>query len=287
MVILMEKLHQFFLCSNAGVEFIECCSLPCIYFPDTHLSGADCFVEVFCILDGTVDLIFNGLSKKEILSGELILLNRRESDYFVLSGSSDTAILHAKILPCGLYQDLVMCQGYNEHLQLLRKERTDILPAAVEMMKLLLHLNLREEKTHACLFMEISIALFFVQLYLMESPGSLLTLHDPKHQLSGLMLEIIKNPGTLWQVKDMAKKYSMSTNLFISEFRKASGLTPFNFLKKIRLRRGKQLLENTDKPVCVIASECGYNSHASFTFYIRQEFGMSPVKIRENAQKKT
>lgn len=36
----------------------------------------------------------------------------------------------------------------------------------------------------------------------------------------------------------------------------------------------------------VIARQCGYNSHASFTFYIKQEFGLPPLKIRKNAQLK-
>lgn len=284
MVIIMEKLRRAFLASNASIELIERCSLPYIYYPVAKLSGSESCVDVFYILDGSVELMFNNSSLKELSSGEFILLNRRKNDYFILSGHSDSVILHAKILPSGLYQDLVMCQSYYEHLQFLRKERSDILPAAAEMMKLMFSLHNRRDKMNS--FMEIPIALFFIQLYLTENFPSPFTSHDLGHPFSGLMIDIIKRPGYPWRVKDMAKEYNMNTNLFIKEFRRVSGFTPFIFLKKIRLNRGKKLLINTEMPVSIIASECGYNSHASFAFYVKKEFGMSPVKIRENARKK-
>ncbi|EBQ3339986.1 helix-turn-helix transcriptional regulator [Salmonella enterica] len=57
-------------------------------------------------------------------------------------------------------------------------------------------------------------------------------------------------------------------------------------LKKIRLNRAKQLLENTTIPISIIASECGYNSHASFTTYIKKEFGLTPVNLRKMSKQK-
>ncbi|MDJ8697335.1 helix-turn-helix transcriptional regulator [Citrobacter portucalensis] len=279
----MEKLRQAFLSANAGVDIIERCSLPYIYFPDDgYISNSDCCLDVFFILDGPVELIFNQAEKKEISSGDFILLNRKKNDYFILSGKSEAFVLHAKVRPCGFYLDLILCQGSHEHLHLLIKGVSEILPAAAEMMKLLFRLSTQKEKKEASLLLEIPIAIFFIQLYLIETTGPLFTLHDPGHRLAGLILEIINKPGHQWRVKDMARKCNMSTNFFISEFKKISGHTPLNFLKKIRLNRGRRLLENTETPVSVIASECGYSSHASFTFYIKKEFGMSPMKIRKS-----
>ncbi|HGB5011796.1 TPA: hypothetical protein ACIVL5_004874 [Salmonella enterica subsp. diarizonae serovar 61:r:-] len=33
-----------------------------------------------------------------------------------------------------------------------------------------------------------------------------------------------------------------------------------------------------------MARRCGYNSQASFSFYIKQEFGLTPLKLRSNAE---
>lgn len=279
----MERLHQVLLSSNASIEFIERCSLPCIFFPGTSELNYDCYIDVFYILDGTGELMFNKSPAKELSKGDFVLLKKENSDCFILSGHVDTVIIHAKILPRGLYLDLVMCHGYHESLKILRKEYSDILSVAAEMMKLLL--CLKKKGTQMNCLIEIPMALFFVQLYLVESSWLSLSPYNFENQLSNLMLEIIKNPCSPWRVKDMAKEYNMSTNYFIGEFRKIAGVTPFVFLKKTRLNRGKKLLENTEKPVSVIASECGYNSHASFAFYIKKEFGISPVGIRKNAKK--
>ncbi|HFV9934824.1 TPA: helix-turn-helix domain-containing protein, partial [Salmonella enterica subsp. enterica serovar Bovismorbificans] len=145
-------------------------------------------------------------------------------------------------------------------------------------------LNMKKVKSGTVLSLESPVVLFFVHLYLNKIVDSSLPFNNSGHQLSKLMLEIIKNPGYSWHVKDMAKEYCMSTNFFISEFRKISGFTPFNFLKRTRLNKGKQLLEHTDAPVSFIARQCGYNSHASFTFYMKKEFGLPPFRIRENAK---
>lgn len=278
----MERLNKVFLSANAGIKIIERCSLPYIYFPDANESGHDCCVDVFYILDGAGELMFNKTETKEVFSGEFVLLNRKNDDYFILSGGDNTVVLHTQVIPCGLYQDLVLCQGYHEHLYILRRGQSELLPAASEMIKLLFQLNIKRDKAQTRLLLEIPIAIFFIQLYLTETSWPLFTFHDPGHRLTGLMLDIIKKPGYQWRVKDMASKCNMSTSLFINEFRKLSGYTPLSFLKKIRLNRGKKLLENTETPISIIASECGYNSHASFAYYIKQEFGMTPIKIRKS-----
>lgn len=280
----MEELCQTFLFSNSDVEFIEYCLLPYINLPDSYSLSPDCCIDVFYIMNGTVELMFNTPPSRTLSSGEFIFLNRKCTDYFILSGDGEAVILHARIIPHGLYKYLILQQRLYNSLYILNEDNSDSLPAASEMIKLLI--NLKKVNTGATLFLEPPITLFFVHLYLNEMSGSLLPFNNNGQRFSKLMLKIIKNPDYPWHVKDMASEHCMSTNFFISEFRKIFGLTPFNFLKKTRLNKGRQLLENTDIPVSVIARQCGYNSHASFTFYIKREFGLSPLKIRKDAKLK-
>lgn len=282
MVMLMGKLWKTFLPSSSSVEFIESCSLPYIKKPDSKSLRTDCFIDIFYVLDGMVELMFNIPPSKTLSSGHFIFLHGKNTDCFIISGGKDSNVLHARIIPCDLYKDLILYHRHYNSLCVLNEDNSHTLPAAGEMIKLLL--NMKKVKSGTALSLESPVALFFVHLYLNEISDSSLLFNAPGHQLSKLMLEIIKKPGYSWHVKDMAKEYCMSTNFFISEFRKISGFTPFNFLKKIRLNKGKQLLENTDAPVSVIARQCGYNSHASFAFYMKKEFGIPPFRIRKNAK---
>ncbi len=276
----MAKLRQAFLTSSASIEISEKCSLPYVYTPTLSPPESDCCIDIFYIVNGTVEVVFNKPPSKKILSGEVFLLNVKRSDYFILSGDSESEVIHVKILPHGVYHDLVMYKNHHENLQILQKGSSNTLPAVIEMIKLLFIINDGENQKNPLL--ESTVALFFVQVYLTEEQGFLFSSHNSLNHLSALILEIIKKPGHQWRVKDMAKKYNMNTNLFIREFKKVTGFTPLSFLKKVRLNRGKCLLEKTDTPVSVIACECGYNSHASFAHYIKKEFGITPVNIRKN-----
>ncbi|EAM2696049.1 AraC family transcriptional regulator, partial [Salmonella enterica] len=228
-----------------------------------------------------MNLTLNASLETTIHAGEIILIIPRENDYFLLSGSSDAVVFHAKILPRGLHHDLLMCQEQYNNIIIMRKDDSYFLPTATEMMKMLMRLK-KDNVARGDVRIEIPVALFFSQLYIEKKQCMLIKSYESEHRLSGLILDIIKKPDYPWKVKEMAKQYNMSINCFINKFRSVSGFTPCNFLKKIRLNRGKVLLENTEIPVSLIASKCGYNSHSAFTFYITKEFGMSPVEIRKN-----
>ncbi|EAA9934185.1 AraC family transcriptional regulator, partial [Salmonella enterica subsp. salamae] len=274
---------QAFSVSNAVVDLIEYCSLPYMYIPVKKTINHDGSIDIFYIKNGVIELIYNNSSSERVNTGEIIILSRKVDDKFILSGQKDSIVIHAKILPYGLYKDLVMCQDLHSNLKYLKEELSELLAIGVKMLEFLIFIERYGSDIYSPL--KTPIALFFIQVYLINSPGSLFTLKTNENHLSGLILDIIKKPSYPWKVKDMAKQHEMNINVFINEFRRTSGLTPCCFLKKIRLGRAVQLLKNTRKPISEIARECGYNSHASFTFYIKKEFGITPIKIRKNQNK--
>ncbi|EIO8613981.1 helix-turn-helix transcriptional regulator, partial [Salmonella enterica] len=251
---------------------------------DTQTSDLDCYIDVFYIKKGVAELMFNAPPSIKLSPGEFIFLNRKCSDCFFLTGGQDTEILQTRVVPRGLYKDLIVYYGCYNSLYVLDSGHIDVIPVASEMISLLL--KLQKSKSEAILSLEVPISLFFIHIYLNKVANSSLPFNNTGHQFFKLILEMIKSPDYPWRVKDMAKEYNMNPNSFISEFKKISGFTPCNFLKKTRLNRGRQLLENTDIPVAVIARQCGYNSHASFAFYFKKEYGLSPLKMRNNAQSK-
>ncbi|EBC7388315.1 helix-turn-helix transcriptional regulator [Salmonella enterica] len=276
----MEKILQAFSVSNAVVDLIEYCSLPYMCTPLKKPINPDGSIDIFYIKNGVIDLIYNNSSSERVNTGEMIILSRKVDDNLILSGQKDSIVIHAKILPNGLYKDLVMCQDLHTNLKYLKEELSELLAVGVKMLEFLIFI----ERNGGDIYLPLKtpIALFFIQVYLINNQGSLFTLKTNENNLSDLILDIIKKPSHPWKVKDMAKQHEMNINVFINEFRRISGLTPCCFLKKIRLGRAVQLLKNTRKPISEIARECGYNSHASFTFYMKKEFGITPIKIRKN-----
>ncbi|MDD5151845.1 MAG: ATP-binding protein, partial [Flavobacterium sp.] len=55
-----------------------------------------------------------------------------------------------------------------------------------------------------------------------------------------------------------------------------TGKGPTEFIRTIRLKRGRQLLEKSQMQIAEIAYEVGFNSPKRFTKYFREEFGLSP-----------
>ncbi|ECX4173737.1 AraC family transcriptional regulator, partial [Salmonella enterica] len=192
----MGKLRQVFLFSNPDIEFIEYCLLPYINLPDSHSLFPDGCIDVFYIQNGKVELMFNTLPSKELSSGEFIFLSRQCTDYFIVSGGRDAVIIHARIILHGLYKDLLLHHGLYNRLHILNRNNSDALPAASEMIKLLL--NMKRVQSGAVLFLEPPVTLFFVHLYLNEIAGLLLPFNNYDQRFSKLMLEIIKNPDYPW-----------------------------------------------------------------------------------------
>ncbi|MNX71469.1 Sensor histidine kinase TmoS [compost metagenome] len=55
-----------------------------------------------------------------------------------------------------------------------------------------------------------------------------------------------------------------------------TGKGPTEFIRTIRLKRGRQLLEKSQMQIAEVAYEVGFNSPKRFAKYFREEFGLSP-----------
>jgi len=63
-------------------------------------------------------------------------------------------------------------------------------------------------------------------------------------------------------------------------FQRDIGLSPAEYRQKLRLERGRWLLQNTDLEVTAVALECGFQDGAHFARVVRRSFGVSPREVR-------
>ena len=68
----------------------------------------------------------------------------------------------------------------------------------------------------------------------------------------------------------------MSPYHFLRSFRHVVGMTPYQFVLRIRLHRAAVLLRRTDKRVSAIAYDAGFNDLSTFNHRFRRVMGDNP-----------
>ncbi len=88
-----------------------------------------------------------------------------------------------------------------------------------------------------------------------------------------------KYPITL---DDMVKYVHMSKYHFIRIFKRAMGVTPYQYLTSYRINEAKTLLRTTDMSVGEIAEECGFLDTSNFIAHFKKHTGQKPTRYRRD-----
>jgi len=85
----------------------------------------------------------------------------------------------------------------------------------------------------------------------------------------------------------LSKVSSLCPHHFLRKFKSYAGVSPYQYLKQIRLTKAKALLENTSLSVTEICQDCGYESLSSFSFLFKKTYNLSPENYRNLNRKKS
>jgi signal transduction histidine kinase/ligand-binding sensor domain-containing protein/DNA-binding response OmpR family regulator len=81
---------------------------------------------------------------------------------------------------------------------------------------------------------------------------------------------------TEFSVENLGDTLGLSRGHLYKKLMFITGKGPAEFIRTIRLKRGRQLLDKSQLQVSQIAYEVGFNSPKRFSKYFREEFGLSP-----------
>jgi AraC family transcriptional regulator len=81
-------------------------------------------------------------------------------------------------------------------------------------------------------------------------------------------------------LKTLANVAIMSKYHFLRTFRHTVGMTPYQFVLNVRMRRAALRLARSFEPVSTIAFETGFGDLSTFNGRFREVFGMSPTAYR-------
>jgi AraC family transcriptional regulator len=99
-----------------------------------------------------------------------------------------------------------------------------------------------------------------------------------------VMNTILQNPGDPHTVESLAAQASVTPSHFCRIFKRATGVSPHQYVMKTRFDRAQQLLLQSDTRISLIAESLGFTSQSHFSRAFRQITGQTPVEFRRRGR---
>jgi transcriptional regulator GlxA family with amidase domain len=91
---------------------------------------------------------------------------------------------------------------------------------------------------------------------------------------------ILENLAHDLSVEALAQHAHMSPRHFARSFRAETGVTPARYVESVRLEAARRALEDTDRPVAVVASACGFGTPETLRRSFLRALGVGPAEYR-------
>lgn len=95
---------------------------------------------------------------------------------------------------------------------------------------------------------------------------------------------VLSDPAHAWRIEELAALNAMSRATFIRYFTRETGMSPGDFLTRLRMLLATDMLTRTDRSVAAIAAAVGYGSESSFGRIFRLTTGDTPAQLRRAAR---
>jgi AraC-like DNA-binding protein len=81
---------------------------------------------------------------------------------------------------------------------------------------------------------------------------------------------------------DLARAAGLSSYHFLRIFQQVTGVTPHQYVRRMRLRNAAARLASQKEKVLDISLDCGFGDVSNFNRAFRTEFGVSPRTYRQH-----
>ncbi len=104
-----------------------------------------------------------------------------------------------------------------------------------------------------------------------------------ERRIGGVLRHIEANADQPLDLDGLASLANMSKYHFLRTFRRITGVTPYQFVLNLRMRRAAVRLATSSDPVAHIAFDTGFGDLSTFNNRFRDVFGAAPTKFRTSA----
>jgi len=121
----------------------------------------------------------------------------------------------------------------------------------------------------------------------MEWENSIKTKSPKLKELIGIAINFIHNNFERdISLGDIAKFVFLSPSYFTRAFKEETGMSPINYLLKVRIERAKELLADTSLKISDIALNVGFSNQQRFNEMFKKYAGVTPLQYRKQNNKK-
>ncbi|MDF2907335.1 MAG: AraC family transcriptional regulator [Herbinix sp.] len=121
--------------------------------------------------------------------------------------------------------------------------------------------------------------------FIINSIANVSSTDDTKDDAQRAKEYILANISKDISVKDVADYVHLSPEYFSKLFKKEMGENVKNYILRIKVDAAKDLLENPNIPVSMVASELGYSNFSHFTQMFKKHENVTPSEYRRQALK--
>ena len=89
-----------------------------------------------------------------------------------------------------------------------------------------------------------------------------------------------------FSLEDLAHNAMVSRTCYIEKFKHLFKLTPFEYIRKLRVNHALELLSSTDLSVADIAQACGFSDSAHMIKVFKEDTGLTPTAYRRSVRNK-
>ncbi len=105
------------------------------------------------------------------------------------------------------------------------------------------------------------------------------------YRIHKIMNAVLSNPAEEHSLEAMAAVAGVTPSHFCRLFKKATGISPHQYVMKARLDRAQQMLVQTDLSLAALSEATGFTSQSHFSRAFRAWFGMSPSDYRHQERR--
>jgi AraC family transcriptional regulator len=167
--------------------------------------------------------------------------------------------------------------------------KTGMLPAGIDTLSPMSLLEARSQ-TRDRLMIEEEVVTFAATVIRILSgrPASPMRLSaQDEKRVSRTLRHMEQHCDEALDLDRLAAIATMSKFHFLRVFRRAIGMTPYQFLLRLRLRKAAARLLTSPDPVARIAFESGFGDLSTFTTTFRHRFGLPPQRFRKERRRAT
>ncbi len=100
--------------------------------------------------------------------------------------------------------------------------------------------------------------------------------------MENFITEIKANLHQKKNISEFAEKSGLSYIQFSRRFKRATGLSPSDYITSLRIEKAKDLLINSTLQINRISSSCGFDNEYYFSNFFKKHTGLSPSAFRSS-----